>query len=89
MQGTNLQKIVPFLAYFQLFCDLFSQKSKTGFMRKNIFMQYNKHLYSKCFQKREATVLWGTVVVRSFYPPIAAPFPQPGRGLSHPFFLDG
>ena len=34
MQGTNLQKTVPFLAYFQLFCDFFSQKRKTGFTKK-------------------------------------------------------
>ena len=52
MQGTNLQKIVPFLAYFQLFCDLFSQKIKSGFMIENTSVKYNKYLYSKCFQKR-------------------------------------
>ena len=52
MQGTNLQKIVLFLADFQLFCDIFSQKTKTGFMIENTSVQYNKYLYSKCFQKR-------------------------------------
>ena len=49
---------MPFLAYFQLFCDLFSQKSKTGFMKENTSM-----LYSKCFQKGKATFLLGTVGV--------------------------
>lgn len=34
MQGTNLQKIVPFLVYFQLFCDIFSLKTKAGFIEK-------------------------------------------------------
>ena len=82
MQGTNLQKIVPFLTYFQLFCDLFSQKSKTGFMKENTSMQYNKYLSFTYFQKKGKQPSFGkrwVYVISIFHSPTA---PSVWHGLS-------